>query len=86
MSMVPKSTDGPAECRQEGVGRINGDPHYHTFDMKMIHFQAVIDLEMVLHEDESMRTVLCIRNRSAEIFVAAPQICVDSSPLSLDSK
>ena len=21
-------------------GRINGDPHYHTFDQKMIHFQG----------------------------------------------
>ena len=27
-------------CKQTGTGRANGDPHYHSFDMKMIHFQG----------------------------------------------
>ena len=33
-------TDGPAQCRGDATGRANGDPHYHTMDMKMIHFQG----------------------------------------------
>merc|ERR1719361_1134581 len=33
-------TDGPPQCKGQGDGRINGDPHYHSFDMKMIHFQG----------------------------------------------
>ena len=29
-----------AKCIQTGTGRANGDPHYHSFDMKMVHFQG----------------------------------------------
>ena len=33
-------TTGPRQCTGSATGRINGDPHYHTFDQKMIHFQG----------------------------------------------
>lgn len=33
-------TEKESTCTQTGTARANGDPHYHSFDMKMVHFQG----------------------------------------------
>lgn len=34
------SAEKESTCTQTGTARANGDPHYHSFDMKMVHFQG----------------------------------------------